>query len=75
MRGEATPDYARYPTIPGVPERVHSTIPEVKLSISCVIRWTGSFPNGCSKSLMETARRSSITFEKVIAQTTHRECE
>jgi hypothetical protein len=31
IRGEATPRYARYPHIPGVPERMHALIPDAKL--------------------------------------------
>jgi hypothetical protein len=31
LRGESTPRYARYPQIPGVPARIHSLIPDVRL--------------------------------------------
>jgi hypothetical protein len=35
VRGESSPNYTRHPLFPGVPERMHSVIPEAKL-IYCV---------------------------------------
>ncbi len=31
VRGEASPSYTAYPLLPGVPERIHSAIPDVKV--------------------------------------------
>jgi hypothetical protein len=66
VRGESSPDYTNYPTLPGVPEKMHAIVPDAKLIymvrdpveriVSQYIhnRWTGIETRPLSEALTST---------------------